>query len=188
MPLASEILLVCWAVFWLYWVASAFGSKKNTRSNLGRFAAVRLVFFVVAIVVVRLADWQSYSFENHLVAHNLPLQLVGLALFFLGLLLALWARRYLGRNWGMPMTQKQNPELVTSGPYHYIRHPIYTGILVAVIGSCLASSLYWLVVLIIMGSYFIYSAVVEERLMTKQFPDTYPAYKRRSKMLIPFVF
>ena len=88
----------------------------------------------------------------------------------------------------MPMTQKVDPELVTAGPYKYIRHPIYSGILLAVIGSVLGSGEYWLLFFILAGLYFVYSAVVEEKLMTKQFPKVYPSYKNKTKMLIPFVF
>ncbi len=116
------------------------------------------------------------------------LQGIGLAVFVAGLALAVWARVYLGRNWGMPMSQKADPELVTTGPYRSVRHPIYTGIILAMIGTTIAVSLYWLVAVILIGAYFIYSATVEERLMARTFPDTYPAYKQLTKMLIPFVF
>jgi len=85
------------------------------------------------------------------------------------------------------MSQKQDPELVTSGPYRYIRHPIYTGILFAMLGSSLVSSLFWLMVFAISGIYFIYSALIEEKLMMKQFPKVYSDYKRKTKMLIPFI-
>jgi protein-S-isoprenylcysteine O-methyltransferase Ste14 len=110
-----------------------------------------------------------------------------LALFFLGLALAIWARVYLGRNWGMPMSQKVDPELVTTGPYHSIRHPIYSGIILAMIGTSIAVSLYWLAAVILVGAYFLYSAVVEERSMARLFPGSYPEYKRSTKMLIPFI-
>ena len=86
------------------------------------------------------------------------------------------------------MTEKQNPELVTSGPYRYIRHPIYTGILTAALASTIDVSIYWLLVFIIWAIYFIYSAVIEEKRMSKQFPKDYPAYKAKTKMLIPFIF
>lgn len=116
------------------------------------------------------------------------LQGIGLAIFVLGLALAVWARVYLGRNWGMPMSQKADPELVTSGPYHSIRHPIYTGVILAMIGTTIAVSLYWLIAVALIGCYFIYGAVVEERSMTQLFPDSYPADKRSTKMLIPFIY
>ena len=95
---------------------------------------------------------------------------------------------HLGRNWGTPMTQKNDPELVTSGPYHLVRHPIYSGILVAGLGTALALSWLGLIAVVLAGVYFLYSATVEERHMTQQFPDSYPAYKRSTKMLVPFIF
>jgi protein-S-isoprenylcysteine O-methyltransferase Ste14 len=113
---------------------------------------------------------------------------LGLMLFALGLGVAIWARLHIGRNWGTPMTQKDEPELVTSGPYHVVRHPIYSGILVAGVGTAVALSWRWLTAVALAGVYFLYSATVEERYMTEQFPDSYPAYKRSTKMLVPFVF
>jgi protein-S-isoprenylcysteine O-methyltransferase Ste14 len=76
---------------------------------------------------------------------------------------------------------------LTSGPYRFIRHPIYSGILLALLGTALATNLYWLIVLVFLGAYFTYSATVEERLMTTSFPDGYASYKAHTKMLIPFV-
>ena len=108
--------------------------------------------------------------------------------FVCGLAFAVWARVHIGRNWGTPMTQKNEPELVTSGPYHLVRHPIYSGILLAGVGTGIALSWMWLVVVGLAGVYFIYGATVEERYLTEQFPDTYPSYKRSTKMLVPFVF
>jgi protein-S-isoprenylcysteine O-methyltransferase Ste14 len=88
----------------------------------------------------------------------------------------------------MPLTRKADPELVTTGPYHTIRHPIYTGIIVGMAGTAIAVSTYWLIALALGGSYFIYSAFVEERDMAKVFPVAYPDYKRSTKMIIPFIF
>ena len=86
------------------------------------------------------------------------------------------------------MTQKDEPELVTSGPYHLVRHPIYSGILAAGIGTAVALSWLWLTAVALAGIYFLYSATVEERYMTEQFPDSYPVYRRSTKMLVLFIF
>ena len=88
----------------------------------------------------------------------------------------------------MPMTEKADPELVTGGPYRRIRHPIYSGIILAMIGTMLAVDWYWGFVVALAGAYFIFSAVVEERNMARDFPSTYPEYKHRTKMLVPFIF
>ena len=111
----------------------------------------------------------------------------GLAFFVLGLALAVWARVYLGGNWGMPMSQRADPELVTTGPYGRIRHPIYTGIILGMIGRRAAVSPYWLIAVAILGAYFLFSAVIEERTMAKLFPADYPPYKHATKMLIPYI-
>ena len=79
------------------------------------------------------------------------------------------------------------PELVSSGPYRFVRHPIYSGLLLAIVGTALSTNVYWLIALGVMGVYFVYSAEVEERLMTSMFPALYPSYKAKTKMLIPFV-
>jgi protein-S-isoprenylcysteine O-methyltransferase Ste14 len=107
--------------------------------------------------------------------------------FAAGLGLAVWARVYLGRNWGMPMTEKEEPELVTSGPYRFVRHPIYSGILLGFAGSALATNGYWVIPFVACLFFFIYSARVEEGIMSSTFPTAYPSYCARTKMLIPFV-
>jgi protein-S-isoprenylcysteine O-methyltransferase Ste14 len=86
------------------------------------------------------------------------------------------------------MSEKVDPELVTTGPYRRVRHPIYSGIILAMIGTAIAVSWYWLLAVVLLGAYFVYSAVMEERYIAGLFPDTYPAYKRSTKMLVPFVF
>src|SRR6202011_5591919 len=119
---------------------------------------------------------------KHTVIRGLAPGLVGLIVVVLGLGLAIWARRYLGRNWGMPMTQKLDPELVTTGPYRQVRHPIYTGIILAMVGTAIAVSVYALIPVLVLGAYFAYSARTEERYLAEQFPDSYPPYQRSTKM------
>jgi protein-S-isoprenylcysteine O-methyltransferase Ste14 len=85
------------------------------------------------------------------------------------------------------MTEKAEPALVTSGPYRFVRHPIYSGLLLAVLGTALATNVIGLVIVAVLGGYFYYSASVEERNLTATFPTAYPAYRARTKMLIPLV-
>ena len=138
---------------------------------------------VLAIVLIRFGAFRGHGLNTDPWRAGL-----GLVLFGLGLGFAIWARVHIGRNWGTPMSQKDDPELVTSGPYHLVRHPIYSGILLASVGTAVALSWFWLIALVLAGVYFVYSATVEERNMAKQFPETYPAYRRLTKMLVPFVF
>jgi len=171
-----------WVVFWIYWIAASVGVKAG-RTRWTRFAGIRVVVILAALLLLRLG-----VFKGHRAVTVDPwLQGIGLALFVLGLALAVWARIYIGRNWGMPMSEKADPELVTTGPYSAIRHPIYSGIILAMIGTTLAVSLYWLIAVVLVGAYFLYSATMEERYLTEIFPDAYPRYQQSTKMLIPFV-
>jgi len=172
-------ILLAWVAFWVYWLVAARSAKAGTHRRSRLAPGVRIV--VLAFIVIRVFRGSG------LAVHALALQIVGTALFVSGLAFAVWARLYLGRNWGMPMTQKDEPELVTSGPYRYVRHPIYTGILSAMVGTALATNLYWLIPFAISAVYFVHSARVEEQIMGATFPETYPVYKARTKMLIPFL-
>jgi protein-S-isoprenylcysteine O-methyltransferase Ste14 len=88
----------------------------------------------------------------------------------------------------MPMSLKEGHELVTSGPYALVRHPIYTGLLTAQIGSMFAGGAFWMILFAFCCPVFLNAARVEDRLMLQQFPNEYPGYKSRTKFLIPFVF
>jgi protein-S-isoprenylcysteine O-methyltransferase Ste14 len=182
MRVIDIIIGALWIAFWLYWLAASAGVKAG-QTRWARVAVVRLAVVVAVLAAVRLSGFTG------LAATREPwLRDSGLAVVVAGLALAVWARVYLGRNWGMPMSRKVDPELVTTGPYRLIRHPIYTGILAAMAGTTLAIGGYWLIAVVATGGYFVYSALHEERYMAEQFPGTFPAYRRSTKMLIPFVF
>jgi protein-S-isoprenylcysteine O-methyltransferase Ste14 len=176
------IFAIGWAAFWLYWLVAA-ASMKSGQVPWSRVLGIRAVMVLIVIVLIRIRVFHHGGLNTD------PWRAVlGLALFAGGLGFAIWARVHIGRNWGTPMTQKDDPELVTSGPYRLVRHPIYSGILVAGIGTAVALSWLWLIAVMLAGIYFVYSATVEERYLNQRFPDAYPAYKRSTKMLIPFVF
>ncbi|MDE3207117.1 MAG: isoprenylcysteine carboxylmethyltransferase family protein [Acidobacteriota bacterium] len=171
-----------WAALWLYWLVAAFSVKRG-KVPWSRELRIRAVIVVIVVVLARLGVLRGHGLNTSPWRSAL-----GMAFLGLGLGSAVWARVHIGRNWGTPMTQKNEPELVTSGPYHLVRHPIYSGILVAGTGTAVALSWLWLIAVGLVGIYFLYSAAVEERFLAQQFPDTYPAYKRSTKMLLPLVF
>jgi protein-S-isoprenylcysteine O-methyltransferase Ste14 len=172
-------IAITWGAFWLYWLVSAFGAKQSIAGRRG--LPLRGATAVAALVLVRVFRGGS------LVVHSPVLAAIGAVVFASGLALAVWARFHLGRNWGMPMTQRAEPELVTSGPYRFVRHPIYSGLLLGLLGTALATDLLGLLVAVVLTVYFYYSASVEEKNLTATFPTAYPAYRTATKMLIPFV-
>lgn len=190
MVLYRSALVAVWLIFIAVWIIAARGAKKNARApswwrEAGlRFAVIVLIMMLVRVPIVRQSVGHA---RGHLLVDDPRLALAGLILCALGIALAIWARVYLGSNWGLPMSRKVQPELVTTGPYAYVRHPMYTGLLLALLGSALAATTIWLIPFLVGGAYFIYSALTEERIMAQTFPDAYPAYRRHTKMLVPFV-
>jgi len=176
------IFAIGWAAFWIYWLVAAFSMKRG-HVQWSRQFRVRAVILVLVILLSRVGAFGGGERNS-----NPSLEGLGLLLFVVGLAFAIWARLFIGRNWGMPMSQKDDPELVTGGPYRLVRHPIYSGILLAGVGTAVALNWLWLSAVLLAGIYFVYSAFAEEHYLIEQFPEAYPAYKRSSKMLIPFIF
>jgi protein-S-isoprenylcysteine O-methyltransferase Ste14 len=170
---------ITWIIFWVYWIASAATSKESIsggwRTRLTGVSAIA-VFLVAGVLRT-----------GSLAVHSVVAESIGAVLVAGGLALAVWARLHLGRNWGMPMTQRAEPELITSGPYRLVRHPIYTGLLTAILGTALVNNLLGLIVVAVLVAYFYYCGTVEERNLTATFPMAYPEYASRTKMLIPFL-
>jgi len=191
MTIYTWVIAALWLALIAYWVLSARGAKRTIDGGWvwRREIWWRLAFLILVLLALRI------SHAGHLVRSARPYLLntgtvpgiVGILLCAFGIGLAIQARAYLGANWGLPMSRKERPELVTNGPYKLVRHPIYAGMLLAMFGSAIGQSVVWFLPLILGGIYFIYSARREEMLMVEQFPEAYPAYKQRTKMLIPFV-
>jgi protein-S-isoprenylcysteine O-methyltransferase Ste14 len=113
---------------------------------------------------------------------------VGAAITVAGILFAVWARRHIGANWSRFVTIKQDHELITTGPYALVRHPIYTGLLTAFLGTAIATTqLRGLIAFALIAISLLYKLRLEEQWMRAQFGDTYADYSRRVAALVPFI-
>jgi protein-S-isoprenylcysteine O-methyltransferase Ste14 len=177
----EQIVAASWFVLIVVWLVAALVLGT---SGIGRTSPRARVVRLLLVVALWVAIGYGYRFKT---SDLVALAEAGSALCIAGCAFAIWARFALGRNWGMPMTQHAQPKLVTSGPYRFVRHPIYTGMFFMLVGTSLVYPL-GAVPSAAFIAYFIYSASREEHDMERQFPDTYPGYRQRSKMLIPFVF
>ncbi len=189
MTIYTAIIFLCWISFLGYWMLKAVSAKRTIRDR--RFWRGALVRIAIAIFIIILLRFTAFRAALNVASNATPgplAQGIGVVLVVVGIGLAIYARRYLGSNWGMPMSEKDDPELVTSGPYAVVRHPIYTGSLAALVGTALADGTVWFLVLIFVAAYFIYSAYTEEAIMTAKFGDRYRVYQNRTKMFIPFVW
>ena len=188
----STIIAILWLGFLLYWAVSAIGVKKHVPGKgswrnwaLGRIALIAGLIFIYRTPALspfwHFADGLTF-FQSEAV------RIAGTVLTVLGIGFAVWARRHLGRNWSGRPTMKVDHELVTSGPYRFVRHPIYTGILAALAGTSLVNGPFLLVAVVAALLIFVWRIRKEEGYMMELFPDVYPAYRARTKALIPAVW
>jgi len=185
------IIAGLWLVFVANWAVAAVGAKRNASRRQWRTEiGLRLVVILLIVVLLQSRSLRQFLAETQRSAshYSAILGWTGVALCLLGLSLAMNARRHLGRNWGLPMSHKEQPELVTSGPYAVIRHPIYTCLILAMLGSAIGVNVFWAPLLVLVGAYFIYSARREETVMLQLFPEQYAAYMARTGMFAPCPF
>jgi len=177
-----------WAAFFIYWRLMAMNVKSAQRLEPPVSRILRLVLLVAGITLL---SWGSIP-GTWLHAQVLPDGAWrfwgGLAVTAAGLLFAVWARIHLGRNWSSAVTLKRDHELITSGPYALVRHPIYTGILTGLLGSALAvDEVRGVLAVAIFAIAFWTKLRLEENWMRSQFGETYAAYSSRVAALVPFV-
>jgi protein-S-isoprenylcysteine O-methyltransferase Ste14 len=184
------IIAGLWLLFVAYWAVAAMGAKRSAgRRRWHREIGLRLVVILLIVALLQSQSLRQFLAQTQRsVSHSGILGWTGVALCLLGFSLAINARRHLGRNWGLPMSHKEQPELVTSGPYAVIRHPIYTGLILGMLGSAIGVSVFWAPLLVLVGGYFIYSARREETVMLQLFPEQYAAYMARTGMFAPCPF
>jgi protein-S-isoprenylcysteine O-methyltransferase Ste14 len=184
------IIAGLWLLFVAYWAVAAVGAKRSASwPRWRREIGLRLVVILPIVALLQSRSLRQLLAETQRSAGDSGiLGWTGVALCLLGFGLAINARRHLGRNWGLPMSRKEQPELVTSGPYALIRHPIYTGLILATLGSAIGVNVFWALMLVPVGAYFIYSARREETVMLQLFPEQYAAYMARTGMLAPCPF
>jgi protein-S-isoprenylcysteine O-methyltransferase Ste14 len=204
MTFSQIIILVCWGIFLLYWFSNWRNVKPTKENKTPRSEGIRIIILFTVVLVFL----NHFVFNNFL---NIPLcqwgwngchykalsmdsspllfQILGVFLAVAGLIIAIIARRTLARNWSPTIDLKKGHSLITTGIYSYIRHPIYTGVLSMILATLFTfQSIMEILICIALAFMFMFRIKKEEDLMTKTFPKEYPAYKKRTKTLIPFIY
>ncbi len=179
-----HLLVYGWAAWAAYWLAMAFTVKRTVE----RRWAVRDRMVVAVVVVAWLLIKPFAGVHSPLWETGLALGVVSDCIFIAGAAFTISARITLGRNWSAEVAFKQDQELIVSGPYAIVRHPIYTGLLVMVLATVIhygQVSGFVALGLLSIGAWL--KARQEERLMSDHFPDAYANYKQRVHALIPFL-
>ncbi len=187
-PLALDIISGCWVVFITVWLLAA-ASTKRTVYRESRAQRLRYwVLLVISYLLLLYGRELPYPLNLRVIPRATPIACAAAFLCVAGLGFALWARVTLGRNWSGVVTLKEGHELVQRGPYRFVRHPIYTGVLIMFFATALVQShLAGFVGVLLMFASFWIKLDREETLMLRQFPERYAAYQQGVKRIIPFV-
>jgi protein-S-isoprenylcysteine O-methyltransferase Ste14 len=177
-----------WIAWGIYWYAAAANVKAARRREPPLSRAAHLVPLIAAIYLMAARD----SGEGWLFSKFLTRSMIsfwgGVIVLATGLAFSIWARRYLGRNWSGIVTVKENHELIRTGPYRWVRHPIYSGLLVGFAGTAITVGEWRGIVATVLTAYaFLLKIRLEERLMIETFGDAYRRYRSEVKALIPFI-
>jgi len=179
-------LAACWGTFLVVWVVGAiYNARRSPAVRRRGLRSPWIVAGVAIVVVFRLvpnADW------NHVTLHSPSARWAGLAILVASTAFTLWARVRLGLMWSSDVVARAGHQLRTDGPYSIVRHPIYTGILGMLLGSALLDGLgRWTFALVAGTALVLFKVRAEERLMSEEFPDDYPQYRRRVPALVPLL-
>lgn len=181
-----EWMQLCWMIFGLYWLASALNRKATKKrethfQRLGYSLPLAVAFYFLFRPEAHYG-WLGVRF----VPAGPVSQWLGVAITAAGVAVAIWARWHLGSNWSGIVTLKEGHELIRSGPYRAIRHPIYTGILMALFGSSVTLGEVRGLIAIVVGLFFFYvKARREESFLAEEFGPAFTEHQRKTGMFLP---
>ena len=177
-----------WMALAVFWVITAVGAKRPLRTEPVAARLYHVLFTATAFALLFRHDARIGQLGWRVIPVSPEAAYSGLALTGLGVAFAIWARSTLGGNWSAAVTLKENHSLVQRGPYRLVRHPIYAGVLFAMLGSAVVYGelgCFVAVVLAFLGWWL--KARREEEFMARQFGEDYRRYQRSVKQMIPFV-
>lgn len=177
-----------WVAIGVVWLCGILVSKKTVRTATSGFTVVHIVLMTLAVFLLFTRRFEPTVLGTRIVPSSEGAYYTGLVLTALGGALAIWARLFLGRNWSGFVTVKENHELVRSGPYAFVRHPIYAGFLLAILGTAIVEGqIRGFIAFVIALIAWHFKAQLEERFMVDQFGPQYEVYRQQVKALIPFI-
>ena len=175
-----------WEILGMVWLAGLVFTKRTVRSEPAGSRLFQMALALLGFSLLGSTWFNDGWLGRRFLIVTQEVEIAGLALTIIGCAFAIWARITLGSNWSGRATLKAGHELVVSGPYAMARHPIYTGLLIASVGTGLATA-EWrcLLGLVLLAVVFAAKIGQEEKLMLQAFPEAYPRYRQRVRALIP---
>jgi len=186
---ARNIVVDLWIAIGIVWLLGALFTKRSARAQSWGSRIFHRTLGVVAFLVGFTPYFQFPQLTRRFVPSSPAVTSIGLVLTLLGISLAIWARFFLGGNWSGTVTVKADHTLVRRGPYALVRHPIYSGFLLALIGTAVVyNEIRCLLAMALVLVMLLLKIRVEEKFMTEEFGSEYKDYSQHVKALVPFVW
>jgi protein-S-isoprenylcysteine O-methyltransferase Ste14 len=183
-----RLILWLWWTWAAYWMLSALRNKATQRRESVGSRLAHLVPLAVGGALLAWANPAWSALAGRLWPPSPAADWIGVALVIAGLAFATWARVHLGSNWSGTVTVKQGHELIRSGPYALVRHPIYTGLITALFGTTIAlGTVHAAIGFAIIVVSLVRKSRAEEEFMRATFPGEYQHYSAQVPALIPLV-
>jgi len=184
-----QAAVVPWIALIVVWVVGALRTKRTIQSQSSASQLLYTAILIAGVYLIFAKQSGIPWLDHQLYPVTVPIALVGLFAVLMGVAFSVWARLMLGDNWSNRVTVKENHTLVRRGPYRIVRHPIYSGILLGMLGSALQrGGIRCFVGVLICGFSFWLKTQAEERFMVQSFGEEYLQYRRKVKALAPFLF
>lgn len=184
-----SIIPYLWVAVGIVWLIGAFAVKQTARRQSPGSRLIQLALAAAGFMVGFSRSFRFPPLTRSFMRDSPALAYFGLAATATGIAFAIWARVWLGENWSGTVTVKQDHSLVKSGPYAIVRHPIYTGLLLALIGTIMVfNELRGLIALVLVLVMLLLKIRTEEQFMREQFSTEYAEYSQKVRALIPFVY
>lgn len=185
---APWLFPLLWLTWGVYWRIQSRAVKVNVWRESVPSRLLHVVPLVLAALLLLLPDSSVLGLDQRFLPWSFAIFWIGWLLAAAGLLFTVWARRHLATNWSGAVTLKADHELITSGPYALVRHPIYTGLLLGFVGSALALGEWRGIVAVALVTVAMWRKLrIEECRMRELFGERYLAYEQRVSALIPHV-
>ncbi len=185
----QTIIYDAWIIVGVLWLVIGLSTKSTVKVQSPALRLPQSALMIAAYLLLFARTAAVGPLALRVVPASPASAYAGLALTLAGLIITVWARFFLGKNWSATPTIKQDHELIRSGPYAFVRHPIYSGLLLAILGTAIyVGELRGLLAFVLAVIGFKWKTLTEESFMREQFGTQYDDYKRQVKGLVPFIW
>ena len=183
------IISVCWVIFWIYWSFALYQRHPSKRKVTRTFTVLNTSLLYLGFILVLLGRSVPGWLGQPVVQQAVLIDTMGTVFTIAGVGFAIWSRHSLRNNWSGVVAIKEGQEFIRRGPYAIVRHPIYAGMLLALLGTTLVASTVGSLLGFVLAIISLWEkACREERFLIDEFGTQYAQYQQEVKFLIPFIY